>query len=113
MRSPSGPSGSVDDDVGLDTVVGDRQQGDARLPPVAQRLGDRGEWVAGAQHLGADQVGGDVAVAEAEPVGHRAVGGQFLLGVPGFVHPAPPAVGVDAAPQGVHAGVEVGADAQD
>ena len=41
--------------------------------------------VAGAQHLAAHQMGGQIAVAESEPVRLHAVGGEFLLGVPGFV----------------------------
>ena len=102
----------VDDDVGLDPVVGDRQQRDAGLPAVAQRGGDVGERVAGAQHAGADEVGGDVAVAEAEPRRVGAVGGQLVAHRPGLARPAPAALGVDAAAEGVHAGVEVGADAQ-
>ncbi len=55
-------------------------------------------------------MGGQVAVAEPEPVGLHAVGGEFLLGMPGFVAVAPAALRVDAAAQGVHAGVEVGTD---
>ena len=55
-------------------------------------------------------MGGQVAVAEPEPVRLHAVGGEFLLGVPGFVAMSPAAFGVDAAAQGVHAGVEVRAD---
>ena len=55
-------------------------------------------------------MGGQIAVAEAEPVGLHAVGGEFLLGMPGFVAMPPAALGVDAAAQGVHAGVEVRAD---
>ena len=53
--------------------------------------------IAGPQHLAADQVGGQVAVAEPEPVGLHAVGGEFLLGVPGFVAVAPAPFGVDTA----------------
>ena len=79
-------------------------------PALAQRLGHLRQRIAGAQHLAADQVGGQVAVAEAEPVRLHAVGGEFLLGVPGFVAMAPAALGVDAAAEGVHAGVEVRAD---
>ena len=56
-------------------------------------------------------MGGQVAVAEAEPIRLHAVGGEFLLGVPGFVAVPPAAFGVDAAAEGVHAGVEIGADA--
>ena len=55
-------------------------------------------------------MGGQIAVAEAEPIRLHAVGGEFLLGVPGFVAMTPAALGVDAAAQGVHAGVEVRAD---
>ena len=56
-------------------------------------------------------MGGQIAVAESEPIGLHAVGGEFLLGMPGFVAMAPAAFGVDTATEGVHAGVEVGADA--
>ena len=45
--------------VGLDPVVGHRQQPDARLPARAQRLGHRRQRVAGVEHLGAHQVGGE------------------------------------------------------
>jgi hypothetical protein len=55
-------------------------------------------------------VGGQIAVAQSEPVGLHAVGREFFLRVPGFVLAAPPAVGVDSAAEGVHARVEVGAD---
>ena len=80
------------------------------VPSVAQRLGHLRQRVARAQHLAAHEMGGQVAVAEAEPVGLHAVGGEFLLGVPGFVAMAPAALRVDAAAQGVHAGVEIRAD---
>lgn len=58
-------------------------------------------------------MGGQIPVAEAEPVGlYPPVGGEFLLGVPGFVAMAPPAaLWVDAAAEGVHAGIEVRTDA--
>jgi hypothetical protein len=56
-------------------------------------------------------MGGEVAVAEPEPIRLHSVGGEFLLGVPRFVAMAPAAFGVDAAAEGVHAGVEVWADA--
>ena len=108
-----GPVGGVvDDDVGLDAVVGGGQQRDPGLPAVAQRGGDVGERVARAQHAGAHEVGGGVAVAEAEPVGVGAVRGELVAHGPGLARPAPAALGVDAAAEGVHAGVEIGADAQ-
>ena len=56
-------------------------------------------------------MGGEVAVAEPEPVRLHAVSGQFLLGMPGFVTVSPTPVGVDTATEGVHTGVEVRADA--
>jgi hypothetical protein len=55
-------------------------------------------------------MGGQVAVTELEPVGLHAVLREFFLGVPGFATMAPAAFRVDAATQGVHAGVQVGAD---
>jgi hypothetical protein len=55
-------------------------------------------------------VGGEVTVTEFEPVGLHAVAHQFLFGMPGFVAVSPAALRVDAAAEGVHAGVEVGAD---
>ena len=103
-------AGIGDDDVGFAAVVTGRQQPRARRPALAKRLGHLGQWVAGPQHLAAHQVRGEVAVTEAEPVRLHAVGGEFLFGVPGFVAMAPPALGVDAAAQGVHDRVEVRAD---
>ena len=79
-------------------------------PPSAQRLRDLGEGVAGLQHLAADQVGRDVAVAQPEPRRLDAVRLQVLLGVEGLVAATPPALEVDALAEGVHHGVEVGAD---
>ena len=55
-------------------------------------------------------MGGEVAVAEPEPVGLHTVGGEFILGMPGFVAMSPAAFRVDTAAQRVHAGVEVRAD---
>ena len=75
LRSPS----IVDGHMRLDAVVGHRQQPDARLPAGAQRLGDGAERIAGAEHLRTDDVGGEVAVAEPEPLGAHAVRRQLLL----------------------------------
>ena len=91
----------VDHDVGLDPVVGHRQQPHAvapeRVEPApAERLGHRAQRVAGLEHLGAHQVGRDVAVAEPEPGRLHAVRRQLLLGVPGLVAAPPAALGVDA-----------------
>lgn len=105
-----GAVGLVDEDVSLVPVIGHRQQSDARLPAPTQRGGDVREAVAGVEHLRTQQVGGQIAVAEAKPVGVGAVGGQLFLGVPGLVRASPAALGVDAAAQGVHAGIEVRAD---
>ena len=55
-------------------------------------------------------MGGEVTVAEAEPGRLHAVRRELLLGVPGLLDPAPAALGVDAAAEGVHHRVEVGAD---
>ena len=60
-----------------------------REPALAQRLGHLRERVAGVEHLGADQVGGDVAVAQAEPRRLDAVRRQLVLDAPRLVAPAP------------------------
>ena len=52
-----------------------------------------------------------ITVAQPEPIRLHAVGREFLLGMPGFVAVPPTPFRVDAAAEGVHAGVEVGADA--
>jgi hypothetical protein len=65
--------------------------------------------VAGLQHLGAHDVGGQVAVAEPEPGRLDAVRRQLLLGVPGLVEPSPAAFVVDPRAEGVHDRVQVGA----
>ena len=106
------PPSALDHHVGLAALVGHRQQPDAGLPALAQRRGDVGQRVAGVQHLGADQVGGDVEVAEAEPARFGAVGGQLLRDPPALTGPSPAAFGVVRAGQGVHHAVQVGADPQ-
>ena len=78
---------------------------------MTQGLGHLGQWVIRAQHLAAHQMGGQIAITEAEPIRLHAIGGQFLFGMPGFVAVAPAPVGINAAAQGVHAGVQVRADA--
>jgi hypothetical protein len=103
-------AGIGDHDVGFTAIVAGGQYARARIPPVAQRLGHLRQRVAGAQHLAAHKMGGQVAVAEAEPVGLYAVGREFLLGMPGFVAVAPAPFRVDSTAEGVHAGVEVRAD---
>jgi hypothetical protein len=100
------------DDVSLDPLVAHRQHRDARLPAVGQRGGDGGQGIAGVEHAGADQVGGEVAVAETEPGRVRAVGGELLLDRPALAVPAPAALLVDAAAERVDDGVQVGADPQ-
>ena len=82
-RAPSAGGGVVvDDDVGLDPVVAHRQQRHAEVgetPATAQGRGDLAQRVARVEHLGADDVGGDVAVTEAEPGRLHAVGRELLL----------------------------------
>ena len=98
--------------MGLDPAVGHRQQRHPRLPAFAQRPGHLGQRVTGVEHPGAHQVGGDVLVAQREPRRLGAVAGQFAGDRPGLVRPAPTALQVGGAGQGVHAGVEVRADLQ-
>jgi hypothetical protein len=57
-------------------------------------------------------VGGDVPVAEAEPVWPGAVGGELGQHGEGLLIPAPPLLLADAAAERVHDGVEVRADVQ-
>ena len=113
-RRPLGDSGVGDRDVRLDPVVGHREQPDAPRDGESQRRQSAsvtcGERVAGVEHLGADQVGGDVAVAEPEPGRLHAVRRELGLHAPGLVASAPAALGVDPVAEGVHHGVEVGAD---
>ena len=99
-------------DVRLDLGVGHRQQRHAGVPASAQLSGHLGERAPLAQAGGADEMGGEVAVAEPEPGLRLAVRRQLLLGVPGLVGASPAAVGVDAAAERVHDRVEVGADPQ-
>src|SRR6185312_2340461 len=56
-------------------------------------------------------MGGQIAVAESEPVRLYSVGREFLLGMPGLVAMPPAALRIDTAAEGVHAGVKVRADA--
>src|SRR5690606_14037769 len=100
------------DHVRLDLVVGHRDEPDAWPPPVAQRLGDRGQRVPGGEHLGADDVRGDVPVAQPEPVRLHPVGEQLLLDGERLVVAPPALVLVDPAPEGVHHRVQIRTDAQ-
>jgi hypothetical protein len=102
-------------DVGLDPVVRHREEShrlavQGSEPAAAERLGDLRQRVAGLEHLGADQVGRDVAVPEAEPRRLDAVRLELRARAPRLVAAAPPALDVDAVTEGVHHGVEVGAD---
>src|SRR5205085_9822821 len=58
------------------------------------------------------QVRGDVLVAQAEPGGLGAVGGQLLLDRPGLPDPPPATLRIGAAAERIHDAVEVGADPQ-
>src|SRR5207237_878135 len=62
--------------------------------------------------LAAPDVGGEVLVAEREPVRAGAVGGEFGPDLMRLRVPPPALVLVDAAAQGVHDGVQVRADPQ-
>ncbi len=100
----------LDDHVRLDLVVGHREEAHAGTPAVAQRLGDRGEGIARGDHLGTYDMRGGVPIAQTEPGGFHPVGGELLLDREGLVGPAPALLLVDPTPQGVHHGVQVGAD---
>ncbi len=102
----------LDDHVRLAPLVGHRQQADPGLPALAQGRGDVGERVAGVDHLGADEVGGDVEITEPEPGRFDAVDRELVLDPPGLAGPSPAPVGVDAAAEGVHHAVEIRADPQ-
>ena len=106
---------ALDDDVGLDRGVGHRQQRDAELgqPPAGREAGDDlAQRHTAGEELGAVDVGRDVLVAEREPLGGGAEGGE--LGGDGvtLVGPTPPLTLVHAATEGVEDRVEVGADPQ-
>ena len=100
------------DDVRLAALVGHRQQPDAGLPPLAQRRGHLGQRVAGVEHPGADEVGRDVEIAEAEPGRFGTVVRQLVLDPPALVLASPAAFVIGAAAEGVHHAVEIGTDAQ-
>ena len=91
------------------SVIGSEARGEA--PRGGDRGGRLAEGRAVAQQLGAEQVGGEVAVAEAEP-GVGAVAGERVDGGEGLAGEAPAGLGVLGAGQGVGDGVEVGADVE-
>jgi hypothetical protein len=71
--------------------------------------GDLGERIAGLQALGAEQVGGQVAIAEPEPA-LAPEAGQFLHDRPALSHDAPAGLPIVHAGQRVRDGVQVGTD---
>ena len=105
----------VDDDVGLDRHVGHRHQLDALLrqaPPGREPGGHLAERGALAEPLRAHDVGAEVEVAEREPLGDGAVGGELALHPVALVGAAPALALVHAVAERVEQGVEVGADPQ-
>ncbi len=109
---PRGRLRIVDHDVRLDPVVGHRQQCHTRGPPGAQRRRDLRQRIPRVEHPGADEVGGDVPVAEAEPGCLGVVRAQLGGGRERLVLPSPAAGEIRTAAQGVHARIEVGTHLQ-
>ena len=83
-----------------------------RPPAGAEPGGHLRERDAGGEQLGADQVGAEVAVTEAEPGGLGAVRPQLLDRAPALVDATPAALGVATAAEGVHERVQVRAHAE-
>ena len=83
-----------------------------QYPTASTACRHLGEGAPFAEPGSADEMGGEVAVSEAEPGLRLAVRRQLLLGVPGLVCPSPSAFGVDAPAERVHDRVEIGTDAQ-
>ncbi len=83
--------------------------GDVEL--LAQAVGDLGQVEAGFEPLVAEEVKGEVLVAEAEPV-LAAEAFHFGEHVPSFAGAAPAGVGVVDGGQAVEDGVDVGADCE-
>ena len=109
LRSPVRPRSATCVSTRSSDIGSSRTPG---LPAGAERLGDGAERIARAEHLRTDDVGGEVAVAEAEPLGSDAVRRELLLDREGLVRTPPALLLVDATAEGVHHGVEVGADLQ-
>ena len=102
----------LDQDVGLDPVVGHRDEPDRQVPPGGEGVGGLGEGVPVRQQGRPDEVGADVEVAETEPGGDGVVRLDLGERAPGLVGAAPAPCLVVAAAQRVHDGVEIGGDAQ-
>ena len=96
----------------LDPVVGHRQQPDARLPALAQHPGDLGQRLTRREQLAAEDVRGEVEVAEREPGRPRAVGGELVADAMRLVRAPPALFLVAAAAERVHHRVQVWADPQ-
>ncbi len=87
----------------------------AAAPPAAsaaEHRGGRRQRAARPPASGSGEVGRDVHVAQAEPAGPGAVGGKLGQDGEGLAGPAPALLLVDAAAEGVHDGVQVGAHVQ-
>ena len=104
--------GILDDDIGLCPVIGHGDESNTGLPALAQGGRDVTECESGLHGLRSNEVRRDVLVTESEPCGLDSVFGQFLLDREGLAFSAPSALNADAPAEGVHDGVEVGADAQ-
>ena len=98
-------------DAGAQRVVGHREQAHTDAAPVPERRGHRAQGLAGVQPAGAEQVRGQVAIAETKPV-LAADPGQLVHHRPALAGHAPSGLPVVHAGQGVRDRVEVGADVQ-
>ena len=107
LRSDNSFWMTIDFDFGFDFIIGHRQQLDAGLPPRAQDAGDLGQRLALGEQLGADDVRGEVEVAEGEPGGACAVGFEFPAHGKRLARAAPALLLVAAAAERVHHRIEV------
>ena len=98
-------------DAGGDAAVGHGHQAGAEAPGGGDLGGDLAQSRALPQPPGAEEVGGEVAVAEPEP-GVLAVAGEGVDGGERLARQAPPGVGVLGSGEGVGDRVEVGADVE-
>ena len=95
-------------DPGPQGIVGHRHQPDRDAAPVRQLRRHRAQRRAGAQEAGPEEVRGQVAIAQAEPV-LAAQPRQLVHGGPALTGDAPSGLSIVQAGQGVGDRIEVGA----
>jgi hypothetical protein len=99
-------------DVRLNSFVAHRQQFNAEIPAFGKCGSHICQRISRVEHFRSNQVDGQIAIAKPEPTRTDPKGGEFGSGVETLALASPAGFLVDYPAQGVHDGVQIGADSE-